>query len=274
MYGNNLEDAIGAGKLAVPRSSTPNQPGMSVAGSSGNSSASAESLSVPRKPVADSSTGNVVDPSWHSRQSIPGEYPSDSGKPDNRRNETPVTPPYLGESDAPPINFYSPNDVKFSGSDDGEDTHKIPVEPPPGVLTPPSEKEPIQYGDGGDKQEVSQVPTSPQDVPDAPDLSDLQEPIKKPDDLVKKDPANSKWDFTLPLVNPPKSFVPGGKSGTEEFSMRDVVGAVQNGVEFKQIYDYLQAFDRSKITKALNQELYEFPTIFFAGKIYQTSSLL
>lgn len=263
MHGNNVEEAIGAGKLAAPRSESISisSPLGEMPPVSSSENFSISSGSIPRKPVADSTTGSIAGSSLNGKPVIPGAYPSDISKTEGARIETPMTPPYLDEPKAPTISFHSSDDVSFLGSSDhGDDTHKIAVEIPSAPLTPPSEKETIQHSDADEKEE-----TPPESAPQ--DVQEIPETTEDPQEPVDNDPVISEWNFTLPRITPPKSFVPGGRFGMEEFSMRDVIGAIQNGVEYQKIQDYLHFFDRSKISKLINGEVSRFPTIFYAGKM-------
>jgi hypothetical protein len=74
------------------------------------------------------------------------------------------------------------------------------------------------------------------------------------------------WDFILPRIKSPSGLVPGGVDGEGTFSMRDLLGAVQNGFEYDKIDSYISYYDRKVVEKRMKEDVLGFPPIFYAAE--------
>ena len=76
--------------------------------------------------------------------------------------------------------------------------------------------------------------------------------------------AEPEWDCVLPVIPLSQSMLALNSSGSNDtFDLRDVVGAIQNGVALQMILSYLDRFDRAKIREQINGEVDGFPAIFY-----------
>lgn len=77
------------------------------------------------------------------------------------------------------------------------------------------------------------------------------------------------WDFTLPeipspLISPRHQLIPGGPDGTEDFNLRDLIGAVQSGMEIRFVTEYFAYYDRDLVRRHIRGDVEGVPSIFFA----------
>jgi hypothetical protein len=89
------------------------------------------------------------------------------------------------------------------------------------------------------------------------------------EELEDKEPESLKpleWDFVLPNIGATQELVPGGADGTGVFSLRDLIGAMQQGVSPEKIQNYLSYYvhDKKAISKILRGCINGFPTMFYA----------
>ncbi|KAI9052990.1 hypothetical protein LZ554_003261 [Drepanopeziza brunnea f. sp. 'monogermtubi'] len=72
------------------------------------------------------------------------------------------------------------------------------------------------------------------------------------------------WDFKLPEIPAPPTLTPGAGDGNDGFSLHDLVGAIQHGVDIRLVTEYLAYYDSSVVRKHLGDTLRGLPSIFFA----------
>jgi hypothetical protein len=101
------------------------------------------------------------------------------------------------------------------------------------------------------------------------DLEDLviEDPAcnaPQPEDPIVKDVKEPEWNFILPEIPPPPSLIPGVGEGNDGFSLRDLVGAIQHGIDVRFVTEYLAYYDSDVIRRHLCGTLEGFPSIFFA----------
>jgi hypothetical protein len=86
----------------------------------------------------------------------------------------------------------------------------------------------------------------------------------RPEDLMVEDIKEPEWNFILPEIPPPPSLTPGVGEGNDGFSLRDLVGAIQHGIDVRFVTEYLAYYDFDVIRRHLCDTLEGFPSIFFA----------
>jgi hypothetical protein len=80
-------------------------------------------------------------------------------------------------------------------------------------------------------------------------------------------PDSSEWDFWLPTIPAAQYFQPGGIDGSAQFSMQDLVGAMQNGAPYDQIQAYLGHHSHpnpNTVKSRINDPVDGFPAMFYA----------
>lgn len=78
-----------------------------------------------------------------------------------------------------------------------------------------------------------------------------------------EDDKESEWDFILPEIPPPPSLTPRVGEGSDGFSLRDVIGAIQDGIDVRFVAEYLAYYDSNIICRHICATLEGFPSIFF-----------
>ena len=86
----------------------------------------------------------------------------------------------------------------------------------------------------------------------------------QPEDPMVEDVKQPEWNFILPEIPPPPSLTPGVGEGNDGFSLRDLVGAIQHGIDVRFVTEYLAYYDSDVIRRHLCDTLEGFPSIFFA----------
>ena len=86
----------------------------------------------------------------------------------------------------------------------------------------------------------------------------------QPEDPMVEDVKEPEWKFILPEIPPPPSLTPGVGEGNDGFSLRDLVGAIQHGIDVRFVTEYLAYYDSDVIRRHLCDALEGFPSIFFA----------
>lgn len=81
------------------------------------------------------------------------------------------------------------------------------------------------------------------------------------DDNEEHETIEEQWDFMLPFIPPPPSLTP----GSNDFDLFDLVGAMQHGASLETIQRYLAYYEKSEVTKHINELVQGFPAIFFAA---------
>jgi hypothetical protein len=86
----------------------------------------------------------------------------------------------------------------------------------------------------------------------------------QPEDPMVEVVKEPEWNFILPEIPPPPSLTPGVGEGNDGFSLRDLIGAIQHGIDVRFVTEYLAYYDSDVIRKHLCDTLEGFPSIFFA----------
>jgi hypothetical protein len=86
----------------------------------------------------------------------------------------------------------------------------------------------------------------------------------QPEDPMVEDVKEPEWNFILPEIPPPPRLTPGVGEGNDGFSLRDLVGAIQHGIDVRFVTEYLAYYDFDVIRRHLCDTLEGFPSIFFA----------
>lgn len=112
--------------------------------------------------------------------------------------------------------------------------------------------------DSGQSQENPSVLEPVHDLPH----SDEEGYMEK----VNMEVSNSEpeWDFRLPRMAPPPLLELGMGEGTDEFSIRDLTAAIQNGVSHQTIHNYLAYYERSIVKRHINEDVDGYPPMFYA----------
>ncbi|KAH6678223.1 P-loop containing nucleoside triphosphate hydrolase protein [Halenospora varia] len=76
--------------------------------------------------------------------------------------------------------------------------------------------------------------------------------------------SEPEWDFRLPRMAPPPLLELGMGEGTDEFSIRDLTAAIQNGVSHQTIHNYLAYYERSIVKRHINEDVDGYPPMFYA----------
>jgi len=71
------------------------------------------------------------------------------------------------------------------------------------------------------------------------------------------------WDFVLPVIPLPFNLGTRLTEEYENFNLRDLVGAMQNGAGLQAIQNYLERFDRGRIREQINDDIDGFPAMFY-----------
>lgn len=74
------------------------------------------------------------------------------------------------------------------------------------------------------------------------------------------------WDFVLPRVPPPKPLTNGGKDGSGDFSLHELVGAIQNGASCARIRNYLAFYSPDTVRAQINACVAGFPAVFYVAE--------
>ncbi|PMD47852.1 P-loop containing nucleoside triphosphate hydrolase protein [Hyaloscypha variabilis F] len=78
------------------------------------------------------------------------------------------------------------------------------------------------------------------------------------------DVKEPEWNFILPEIPPPPSLTPGVGEGNDGFNLRDLVGAIQHGIDVRFVTEYLAYYDSDFIRTQISDTVEGFPSIFFA----------
>lgn len=87
-------------------------------------------------------------------------------------------------------------------------------------------------------------------------------PIQKDGEVVSSE-ALEEWSFVLPKIPSPGELIGGGRDGGDYFSMRDVVGAIQDRMSFEIIQRYFGFYDRKMVSRRINDSVEDVPAMFF-----------
>lgn len=211
----------------------------------------------------------------------PGEVPPSSEKALAKRPPPPKKPQNLRSVSLPK-----------NESDDTKQNPTSPTSPQPAQKS----SHPIQDGTSASTPEIAShlasrsnswpemEPIATESFTEPPTIPKLV--LKEPsfpqlvlEDLVIEDPACSapqpenpmvedvkepEWNFILPEIPPPPSLTPGVGEGNDGFSLRDLVGAIQHGIDIRFVTEYLAYYDSDVIRRHLCDTLEGFPSIFFA----------
>ena len=72
------------------------------------------------------------------------------------------------------------------------------------------------------------------------------------------------WDLVLPVIPLPVANPrPGSAQDFEEFNLRNIVVAMQNGASVQTVQTYLERFDRAKVREHINEKIDGFPAMFY-----------
>ncbi|KAI7773406.1 hypothetical protein LA080_011061 [Diaporthe eres] len=71
------------------------------------------------------------------------------------------------------------------------------------------------------------------------------------------------WDFILPRIPPPKPLTNGGKDGSGEFFLDELVGAIQHGESCDRVRNYLAFYGPDIIRAHMNATVAGFPAVFY-----------
>lgn len=74
------------------------------------------------------------------------------------------------------------------------------------------------------------------------------------------------WDFVLPRVPPPKPLTNGGKNGSDDFSLYELVGAIQNGESCARVRNYLAFYKHETVRAQINANVGGFPAVFYVAE--------
>jgi hypothetical protein len=111
---------------------------------------------------------------------------------------------------------------------------------------------------------VLKEPSFPQLVLEALVIEDPACSAPQPENPMVEDVKEPEWNFILPEIPPPPSLTPGVGEGNDGFSLRDLVGAIQHGIDIRFVTEYLAYYDSDVIRRHLCDTLEGFPSIFFA----------
>jgi hypothetical protein len=98
-------------------------------------------------------------------------------------------------------------------------------------------------------------------------IEDSTHNAAEPEDPIVEDIKQSKppeWNFILPEIPAPPTLTPGVGEGNDGFSLQDLVGAIQHGIDIRFVTEYLAYYDPEFIRRHLCDTLEGFPSIFFA----------
>lgn len=87
--------------------------------------------------------------------------------------------------------------------------------------------------------------------------------LSRADDPIEDDIPKAEWDFILPKILPPPTLLPGAGEGNDGFSLQDLVGAIQDGIDIRLVTEYLEYYDATVVRRHLSDNLEGFPSIFF-----------
>ena len=71
------------------------------------------------------------------------------------------------------------------------------------------------------------------------------------------------WNFILPRVPPPKPLTNGGRDGSGEFLLDELVGAIQQGESCDRIRNYLAFYSPDTVRAQINADVAGFPAVFY-----------
>jgi hypothetical protein len=91
-----------------------------------------------------------------------------------------------------------------------------------------------------------------------------EEPSETPPKLDEEPEEEPEWNFVLPQVPPPVVFNPDALDHSAIFSMRELVGAMQQGVDHSTVERYLSHFEPDVVHRKVNSEVEGFPAMFYA----------
>jgi hypothetical protein len=104
----------------------------------------------------------------------------------------------------------------------------------------------------------------PQLVLEDVDMEDPDYNATQPKNPMVEDVKEPGWNFILPEIPPPPSLTPGVGEGNDGFSLRELIGAIQHGIDVRLVTEYLAYYDSDVIQRHLCDTLEGFPSIFFA----------
>ena len=83
----------------------------------------------------------------------------------------------------------------------------------------------------------------------------------------------AEWDFVLPDIPAPFDLVPGGKNLSGTFSLRDLIGAMQNGASLDKIITYFRWYENKTISNNVNGLVEGFPAMLLQPTMIESSGL-
>ncbi|KAN0104943.1 P-loop containing nucleoside triphosphate hydrolase [Hyaloscypha variabilis] len=95
----------------------------------------------------------------------------------------------------------------------------------------------------------------------------IEDPVHnapQPENIMVDDVKEPEWNFILPEIPPPPSLTPGVGEGNDGFNLRDLVGAIQHGIDVRFVTEYLAYYDSDFIRTQISDTVEGFPSIFFA----------
>jgi hypothetical protein len=104
----------------------------------------------------------------------------------------------------------------------------------------------------------------PQLVLEDVDMEDPDYNAPQPKNPMVEDVKELGWNFILPEIPPPPSLTPGVGEGNDGFSLRELIGAIQHGIDVRLVTEYLAYYDSDVIKRHLCDTVEGFPSIFFA----------
>ena len=102
------------------------------------------------------------------------------------------------------------------------------------------------------------------DLESKPNDAEDKSPNLGPSNSQDIDHGEPEWDFILPVISPSTSNPWLSVIGEDEnFNLRDLIGAMQNGAGPQIVQNYLGRFDRAKIREQINSDIDGFPAMFY-----------
>ena len=112
---------------------------------------------------------------------------------------------------------------------------------------------PSTSGGGGSSSlsESSETSPSGNTTPPRDDSKTESEPEPEPTETTKPPPPPGPWDYQLPCLPPLLRFLPGGATGRDHFSPRDVASAIQHGATFQELERYFYYYGETAVRETL-----------------------
>lgn len=116
---------------------------------------------------------------------------------------------------------------------------------------------------------LPQPPSKPEVLADEQSMSESTTvTATPPSESSSSDQENDaeEWDFTLPRIPPPKPLTNGGKDGSGEFFLGELVGAIQNGESCARVRNYLAFYSPDTVRAHINAPVAGFPAAFYVAE--------